>query len=96
MRLQMRTGFTGPSAKSSSTGWCVIVPPCSSGGAAARAPAAAAPVVSYPAAPPPPGPQSGPSASDTLQQLKTLADLKAQGVLTEEEFAAQKARILAG
>jgi hypothetical protein len=29
-----------------------------------------------------------------VQQLKDLADLKAQGVLTEEEFAAQKARIL--
>ena len=29
------------------------------------------------------------------QQLKDLADLKAQGVLTEEEFAAEKARILA-
>jgi Short C-terminal domain len=29
-----------------------------------------------------------------IQQLKDLADLKAQGILTEEEFAAQKARIL--
>jgi hypothetical protein len=29
-----------------------------------------------------------------MDQLKTLADLRAQGVLTEEEFAAQKARIL--
>lgn len=32
---------------------------------------------------------------DTVQQLKDLADLKAQGILTEQEFAAQKARILA-
>lgn len=31
---------------------------------------------------------------DSIAQLKDLADLKAQGVLTEEEFAAQKARIL--
>jgi hypothetical protein len=31
-----------------------------------------------------------------LEQLKTLGELKAQGVLTEEEFNAQKARILAG
>ena len=39
------------------------------------------------AAPPPP-------QQDMVQQLKDLADLKAQGVLTEEEFAAQKARVL--
>jgi hypothetical protein len=38
----------------------------------------------------------GPSTTDTLQQLKSLGDLKAQGVLTEEEFAAEKAKILAG
>ena len=29
-----------------------------------------------------------------IDQLKELADLKAQGILTEEEFAAQKAQIL--
>ena len=34
-------------------------------------------------------------ARDSVAQLKDLADLKAQGILTEEEFAAQKARILA-
>jgi|SRR5690348_9034408 hypothetical protein len=32
---------------------------------------------------------------DTVQQLKDLAELKAQGILTEQEFAAQKAKILA-
>jgi hypothetical protein len=32
----------------------------------------------------------------TVQQLKDLAELKNQGILTEEEFAAQKARILSG
>jgi hypothetical protein len=31
-----------------------------------------------------------------IAQLKELADLKAQGILTEEEFAAQKAQILGG
>ena len=31
----------------------------------------------------------------TIEQLKELAALKDQGVLTEEEFAAQKAKILA-
>lgn len=29
-----------------------------------------------------------------VSQLKDLAELKDQGILTEEEFAAQKARIL--
>jgi glucan-binding YG repeat protein len=45
------------------------------------------------AAPPPPAP--APQQKDTVTQLKELADLKAQGILTEEEFAAQKAKILA-
>jgi Short C-terminal domain len=31
---------------------------------------------------------------DPIAQLKDLADLKSQGILTEEEFATQKARIL--
>ncbi|MBO2448341.1 SHOCT domain-containing protein [Actinomadura barringtoniae] len=33
--------------------------------------------------------------SDPIERLKSLAELKDKGVLTEEEFAAQKARILA-
>jgi membrane protease subunit (stomatin/prohibitin family) len=36
-----------------------------------------------------------PSADDKIALLKQLADLKDQGILTEEEFAAQKAKILA-
>jgi hypothetical protein len=43
-----------------------------------------------------PPPQSAPPQQDMVQQLKDLAALKDQGVLTEEEFAAQKARILGG
>jgi hypothetical protein len=43
------------------------------------------------APPPEPAPQQ-----DMVQQLKDLAELKDQGILTEEEFAAQKARILGG
>jgi len=31
---------------------------------------------------------------DTLSQLQKLGDLKAQGILTEAEFQAQKAKIL--
>ncbi|MGO9882554.1 MAG: SHOCT domain-containing protein [Solirubrobacteraceae bacterium] len=45
-----------------------------------------------PAAPAPAAPAS--SGDDTLTQLQKLADLKSQGILTDEEFAAQKARIL--
>ena len=35
-------------------------------------------------------------APDPLEQLKQLGELKAQGVLTDAEFEAQKAKILAG
>jgi Short C-terminal domain len=35
-----------------------------------------------------------PGGEDRVQKLKDLADLKAQGVLTDEEFAAEKARVL--
>jgi len=35
-------------------------------------------------------------APDPIEQLTKLAALKDQGVLTEEEFATQKAKILAG
>ncbi|HEX5762948.1 MAG TPA: SHOCT domain-containing protein [Solirubrobacterales bacterium] len=35
------------------------------------------------------------SESSTIDQLKELGELKAQGILTEEEFAAQKAKLLA-
>jgi hypothetical protein len=46
------------------------------------------------APPPQAAPPPAAAAPDTIQQLKDLADLKAQGILTEEEFAAQKAKIL--
>jgi hypothetical protein len=51
------------------------------------------------AAPPPPPPAApasaaAPSMEDKVEQLKQLAQLKDQGILTEEEFAAQKAKIL--
>lgn len=44
------------------------------------------------APPPPPAPAA--PAVDPIHQLKDLADLKAQGVLTDDEFAVQKAKIL--
>ena len=45
----------------------------------------AAPAVAAPAAAP---------ADDLMAQLGKLADLKAAGILTEEEFAAAKAKLL--
>ena len=55
---------------------------------AAQAPpeAAPAPVAAAPAAP----------APSMIDQLKELGELKSQGILTEDEFAAQKAKLLAG
>lgn len=44
-------------------------------------------------APPPAGPPPG--GTDRIAALKDLAELKAQGVLTEAEFEREKARILA-
>jgi hypothetical protein len=44
---------------------------------------------SAPAAAPP-----APAAESTIDQLKELGELKSQGVITEEEFAAQKAKLL--
>jgi hypothetical protein len=47
------------------------------------------------APPPPPPPPPAAPATDTVTQLKELAELRAQGILTEAEFEAQKAKILA-
>jgi len=43
---------------------------------------------------PAPQPAAAP-AVDPMQQLRELADLKNQGILTDAEFEAQKAKILA-
>ena len=48
-------------------------------------------------APPPeqaPPPPAEPPQDDVVSQLERLAALKDQGILTEEEFAAQKAKLL--
>jgi hypothetical protein len=39
-------------------------------------------------------PQYAEPEADPIAQLKQLAELRDQGILTEEEFAAQKAKIL--
>jgi hypothetical protein len=48
-----------------------------------------------PQAPPAPAPAPEAGGQSTIDQLKELGELKAQGILTEEEFAAQKAKLLA-
>jgi len=51
-------------------------------------------------APPPqqyapmPPPQAAPAGYPAIAELQQLADLHAQGILTDEEFAAKKAQIL--
>ncbi|WP_256794978.1 SHOCT domain-containing protein [Terrabacter sp. Ter38] len=49
-----------------------------------------------PPPPPPPPPAPVPAADDVLDSLERLAALHAQGILTDEELAQQKARILGG
>ena len=40
--------------------------------------------------------RAAPAMDDKLDQLKQLGELKTSGVLTDAEFEAQKAKILAG
>ncbi|HSB39524.1 MAG TPA: SHOCT domain-containing protein [Gaiellaceae bacterium] len=47
------------------------------------------------APPPAPAPAAAPQV-DMVEQLERLAKLKEQGILTDEEFAAQKQKLLAG
>ncbi|HSK98297.1 MAG TPA: SHOCT domain-containing protein [Euzebyales bacterium] len=48
------------------------------------------------AAPAAPHAPQAPANDDVITQLKQLGELRDQGLLTDEEFAAQKARILGG
>ena len=58
---------------------------------------AAPPQEAYvPEPPPAPAPVAGGLTPEAMAQLQQLADLNKSGVLTDEEFAAQKARILGG
>jgi hypothetical protein len=56
---------------------------------------AAAPQEPYSAQPAAPEAPAGDSMDTKISQLKELAQLKEQGVLSEAEFEAQKSRILA-
>jgi Short C-terminal domain len=46
------------------------------------------------AAPPPAAPVDARMSDDTVTQLERLGKLKEEGILTDEEFATQKAKIL--
>ena len=65
-------------------------PPTTQYGAAPQQAYAAPPPQQYAPAPAAPGP----SQADVLNQLKQLGELRDAGVLTEEEFAGQKAKLL--
>ena len=57
------------------------------------------PAYEQPAPPPqaaPPPVESAAPAPDPIAQLTQLGQLKEQGILTEEEFAREKAKILGG
>jgi hypothetical protein len=43
---------------------------------------------------PPPTQATAPEKVDVVEELKRFAELRDQGILTEEEFAAQKAKLL--
>jgi hypothetical protein len=49
----------------------------------------------YQQPPPPPPPPAAPS-DDPVQRLTELAQLRDRGILTDEEFAAAKAKVLQG
>ena len=42
----------------------------------------------------PPPPPAAPAGADMIEQLKQLGELHASGILTDEEFAAQKTKVL--
>ena len=64
------------------------------GGAPAQAPQQQAPQQQAPQAPPAPAPAAADSMDAKIEQLKKLGELYDNGILTDEEFAAQKAKLL--
>jgi hypothetical protein len=51
--------------------------------------------VGRPAAAAAPAPAAAPAAEDPIEKIRKLEELKNQGILTEEEFAAKKTELLA-
>ena len=68
-----------------------VNPGMAAAGAAFGAPMAP-PVPAPPVSPTPPAPPQ----TDMVEQLRKLGELRDAGILTEEEFAAQKAKLLNG
>lgn len=58
------------------------------------APQQPAPAYAPPEPAPTPPPPPSPTMENKISQLQQLGELKAQGVLTDAEFEAQKARVL--
>ena len=56
--------------------------------------AAVAAAMAQQAPPPPPAPAAAPAGNETIEQLQQLAAMKQQGLLSDEEFAAAKAKLL--
>ncbi|MBO0843791.1 MAG: SHOCT domain-containing protein [Nocardioides sp.] len=50
----------------------------------------------YAEPPPPPPPPAADEADDLTSQLQRLGDLHQQGILSDEEFAAAKSRLISG
>ena len=50
----------------------------------------------YAEPPPPPSPPAADDGDDLTAQLQRLADLHQQGILSDEEFAAAKSRLISG
>jgi len=57
-------------------------------------PAPSAPLPAAPALAAPAAPAASAGGDDRIAEFQQLADLENQGILTDEEFAAEKARIL--
>jgi len=95
LRRMGRPGLNGTAARTAVVvGTASAVTGRAAGRQAAAAPAAPAPAaqptsVQAPVAPPPPA-----AGDDLVAQLERLGQLAAAGVLTPEEFAAAKARLL--
>jgi hypothetical protein len=53
-----------------------------------------APQQMAPESPPPAAPAAPAAEGSVIDQLRQLGELKDQGILTEDEFAAQKAKLL--
>ena len=75
--------------------WPVRPPPSATASPAARRIAGLSRTSSRTGTTRPPPQAAPPAGADPIAQLKELGELRDKGVLTEEEFAAQKAKVLA-